>query len=43
VLASFQDNKLFFNRTNKLVGQLDFFRKRLKHVKKAQTQVWEFR
>jgi hypothetical protein len=43
VLASFQDNKLFFNRTNKLVGQLDFFRKRLKRVKKAQTQVWEFR
>jgi hypothetical protein len=43
VLASFQDNKLFFNRTNKLVGKLDFFRKRLKHVKKAQTQVWEFR
>jgi uncharacterized membrane protein len=43
VLASFQDNKLFFNRTNKLVGKLDFFRKRVKHVKKAQTQVWEFR
>jgi uncharacterized membrane protein len=43
VLASFQDNKLFFNRTNKIVGQLDFFRKKLKHVKKAQTQVWEFR
>ena len=42
VLASFQDNKLFFNRTNKLVGQLDFFRKRLKRFKKAQTNVWEF-
>jgi len=43
VLASFQDNKLFFNRTNKVVGQLDFFRKRVKRVKKAQTTVWEFR
>jgi len=43
VLASFQDNKLFFNRTNKVVGQLDFFRKRLRHIKKAQTQVWEFK
>jgi uncharacterized membrane protein len=43
VLASFQDNKLFFNRTNKLVGQLDFFRKRLRRFKKAQTSVWEFR
>ena len=24
VLASFQDNKLFFDRTNKVVGKLDF-------------------
>jgi hypothetical protein len=43
ILASFQDNKLFFDRTNKLVGKLNFFRKRVKHVKKAQTEVWEFR
>jgi len=43
VLASFQDNKLFFNRTNKAVGKLDFFRKRVKRAKKAQTTVWEFR
>ena len=27
VLASFQDNKAFFNQTNKVVGQLTFFRK----------------
>ena len=43
VLASFQDNKLFFDRTNKIVGKLDFFRKRVKRVKTAQTTVWEFR
>jgi uncharacterized membrane protein len=43
VLASFQDNKLFFNRTNKVVGQLDFNRKLLRHFDKPQTRVWEFR
>jgi len=43
VLASFQDNKLFFDRTNKVVGQLDFFRKRVKSVDKPQTTVVEFR
>ena len=43
VLASFQDNKLFFNRTNKVVGQLDFFRRLVRRFKKPQTNVWEFR
>jgi len=43
VLASFQDNRLFFNRTNKVVGQLDFFRKRVRRFKKPQTIVVEFR
>jgi uncharacterized membrane protein len=43
VLASFQDNRLFFNRTNKVVGQLDFFRKRVRRFKKPQTLVVEFR
>jgi uncharacterized membrane protein len=53
VLASFQDNKLFFDRTNKTVGKLRFFAtrsaaakrrfRRVKHVKKAQTELWEFR
>ena len=43
VLASFQDNPQFFNETNKVVGQLDFFRKRLRRFKTAQTSVWEFR
>lgn len=43
VLASFLDNKLYFNRTNKVVGQLDFFRTRVRKFKKAQTLVVEFR
>lgn len=43
VLASFQDNKLFFDRTNKLIGRLNFFRKRVRSVKTAQTRVVEFR
>jgi hypothetical protein len=43
VLASFQNNKQFFNETNKIVGQLDFFRKRVQKVNKAQTTVWEWR
>ena len=43
VLASFQDNAQFFNETNKVVGQLDFFRKLVRRFKTAQTSVWEFR
>ncbi|HEY2602538.1 MAG TPA: glycosyltransferase family 39 protein [Thermoleophilaceae bacterium] len=43
VLASFQSNPQFFNETNKVVGQLDFFRKRVRAFKTAQTKVWEFR
>jgi uncharacterized membrane protein len=43
VLASFQDNKEFFNATNKTVGQLEFFRPLVRKIKKPQTIVWEFR
>jgi uncharacterized membrane protein len=43
VLASFQDNKDFFNATSKAVGQLDFFRPLVRKVEKAQATVWEFR
>lgn len=43
VLASFQKNKQFFAETNRVVGQLDFFRHRIRRVKTAQTVVWEFR
>jgi uncharacterized membrane protein len=43
VLASFQDNKRFFDRTNKVVGQLDFHRRLLERIKKPQVLVWEFR
>jgi len=43
VLASFQDNKAFFNETNKVVGQLTFFRHLVRHFKKPNTLVWEFR
>jgi hypothetical protein len=42
VLASFQSNKAFFNETNKVVGQLTFFRKLVRKFKTAQTVVWEF-
>jgi hypothetical protein len=42
VLASFQDNKAFFNQTNKVVGQLTFFRKLVRRFKTPQTLVWEF-
>jgi uncharacterized membrane protein len=42
VLASFQDNKAFFNETNKVVGQLTFFRTLTHRFKTAQTLVWEF-
>jgi uncharacterized membrane protein len=43
VLASFQDNELYFNRTNRVVGKLDFQRRLLRRFEKAQTKVWEFR
>ena len=43
VLASFQDNKRFFDRTNKVVGQLDFHRRLVSAFEKPQTKVWEFR
>ena len=43
VIASFQDNKLFFDRTNKVVGKLDFQRRLLAKFEKPQTKVWEFR
>ncbi len=42
VLASFQDNKAFFNQTNKTVGQLGFFRSLEHRFKTPQTLVWEF-
>jgi Dolichyl-phosphate-mannose-protein mannosyltransferase len=43
VLTSFQDNKAFFDRTNKVVGQLDFFRKKTRRFRTPQTVVEEFR
>jgi uncharacterized membrane protein len=43
VLASFQDNERFFNRTNKVVGQLDFDRRLVRQFEKPQTRVWAFR
>ena len=43
VLASFQSNKQFFTETNKIVGQLTFFRKLVARFKTPQTMVWEFR
>jgi hypothetical protein len=42
VLASFQSNKAFFNETNKVVGQLTFFRKLVRRFNTPQTLVWEF-
>ena len=33
----------FFNETNKVVGQLTFFRRLVRRFKTAQTLVWEFR
>jgi hypothetical protein len=42
VLASFQSNKTFFDQTNKVVGQLTFFRKFVHRFKTPQTLVWEF-
>jgi hypothetical protein len=43
VLASFQSNPVFFNETNKVVGQLTYFRKLVRHFTTPQTLVWEFR
>ena len=44
MLASFQDNKPFFDRTNKVVGQLDLLpQAACSSFKTPQTQVWEFR
>jgi hypothetical protein len=42
VLASFQQNHVFFNQTNKVVGRLSFFRTLVRRFKTAQTLVWEF-
>jgi 4-amino-4-deoxy-L-arabinose transferase-like glycosyltransferase len=42
VLASFQNNKTFFNQTNKVVGRLTFFRRLVRRSKTAHTLVWEF-
>jgi hypothetical protein len=42
VLASFQTNKTFFNETNRVVGQLTFFRTLVRRFKTPQTFVWEF-
>jgi uncharacterized membrane protein len=43
VLASFQDNQQFFDRTNRVVGKLDFQRRLLSQFETPQTKVWEFR
>jgi hypothetical protein len=43
VLASFQDNQQFFDRTNRIVGQMDFRRKLLRRFEEPQAKVWEFR
>jgi uncharacterized membrane protein len=42
VLASFKNNKAFFNATNRVVGQLTFFRTLVHRFKTPQTLVWEF-
>jgi 4-amino-4-deoxy-L-arabinose transferase-like glycosyltransferase len=42
VLASFQNNKAFFDETNKVVGQLTFFRTLVHRFNTPQTLVWEF-
>jgi len=43
VLASFQDNEKFFDRTNRIVGQMAFQRRLLRRFEKPQAKVWEFR
>ena len=42
VLASFQSNKAFFDATNRIVGQLGFFRTLVRRFNTPQTSVWEF-
>jgi hypothetical protein len=42
VLASFQRNKQFFTETNRVVGQLSYFRTLIRRFKTPQTLVWEF-
>jgi hypothetical protein len=42
VLASFQSNRRFFDQTNKVVGQLTFFRRLVHRFRTAQTVAWEF-
>ena len=42
VLASFQSNKAFFDATNRVVGQLTFFRTLVHRFNTPQTLVWEF-
>ena len=36
------NNPLFFNQTNRAVGQLTFFRRLVAKFKTPQTIVWEF-
>ncbi len=43
VLASFQDNQQFFDRTNRIVGKMDFERRLLRRFEKPQAKVWVFR
>jgi hypothetical protein len=43
VLASFQDNQAFFDRTNRIVGKMDFERRLLREFETPQAKVWEFR
>jgi len=42
VLASFQSNKAFFDQTNRVVGQLGYFRTLVHTFRTPQTLVWEF-
>jgi uncharacterized membrane protein len=42
VLASFQSNKAFFDVTNRVVGQLKFFRTLVHRFDTPQTRVWMF-
>ncbi len=42
MLASFQNNKAFFAETNRVVGQLTFFRTLVRRFRTPQTLVWEF-
>jgi uncharacterized membrane protein len=42
VLASFQTSRQFFRETNRVVGQLTFFRTLVRRFKTPQTLAWEF-